>query len=411
MMKKLICLLALLLLLAAGACAEEMKIVHVTDMHYLSPALTDYSEAFMQVIENADGKVTHYTPQLMQAFVDEMLALQPDAVILSGDLTFNGAAQSHKDLAALLLELRKAGVQVLALPGNHDANSVGYHFIDGEVYMAESLEDADFDNMYLSLGYANAAVRDTASMSYVAELSDQVWCLMVDVNANGTAGTVLEETFAFIEKQLIRAQRQGAAVIAVSHQLVLVHNPLFTFGYMINNGDRLQKLYDQYGVQVNLCGHLHMQHVAQAGELTEIAASSLSVAPNQYGILHVQDGKLTEYAMHSVDVAGWAEKTRQTDANLLHFADYSADFFDRTTERQLEDVFAGSGLEADIQAQMTEFAVRLNREYFSGTRETTADDPAWKLWQEHAGGTFFAYYMNSILREEAQQMTKVIFPQ
>lgn len=409
-MKRLIWLLGCLLMMAAGVCAaEELTIVHVTDMHYLSPALTDYSDAFMQVIEDADGKVTHYTPQLMQAFVDEMLFLGPDAVILSGDLTFNGATQSHKDLAALLQPLKEAGIQVLSLPGNHDANSTGYQFVGDEVYLVESLEDADFDNVYLSLGYAGAAARDTASMSYLTEISDKVWCLLVDTNANGTAGTVLEETFAWIESQLIRAQRQGATVIAVSHQPVLIHNPLFTFGYVINNAERLQQLYAQYGVHVNLCGHLHMQHVARAGDLTEIAASALAVAPNQYGILRLQDGQLSEYVMQATDVAAWAEKTNQTDENLKNFAAYSQDFFDQTTVHQLEQMFQGSAIDAESQAQMTEFAVRLNREYFSGTRATTADDPAWQLWQEHAGGTFFAYYMNSILQEEAQQMTAVSF--
>ncbi len=55
---------------------EELTIVHATDMHYLSPALTDNGETFMTLIEDGDGKVTHYTPQLTAVFVEEMLALQ-----------------------------------------------------------------------------------------------------------------------------------------------------------------------------------------------------------------------------------------------------------------------------------------------------------------------------------------------
>lgn len=410
MMTKRIWLLCCLLLLLTGVCvAEELTIVHVTDMHYLSPELTDYGENFMQVIENADGKVTHYTPQLMQTFVMEMLEMQPDAVILSGDLTFNGALQSHKDLAALLETLRQAGIKVLALPGNHDANATGYLFAGDEVYVAESLEDADFDNVYLSLGYAEATARDTVSMSYVAELSEKVWCLLLDVNANGTAGTVLEETFSWVETQLIRAQQQGATVIAVSHQPVLIHNPMFTFSYVINNAERLQQLYTQYGVQVNLCGHLHMQHVARADGMTEIAASSLAVSPNQYGVLHVRDGRLDTYVMQPLNVEKWAVESGQTDENLLHFAQYAADFFDQTTVGQLGQMLAESDLSAAEQAQMIDFAARLNREYFSGARVTTAEDPAWQMWQEHAGSTFFTYYMNSILQEEAQRMDVVSF--
>lgn len=408
-MKKLFSALLLCLFLCAGAAAEDLTIVHVTDVHYLSPALTDYGEGFMQVVESADGKVTHYTPQLMHAFVDEMLALQPNAVILSGDLTFNGAMQSHKDLSALLQPLADSGVRVLALPGNHDTNSVGYMFSGPQIIAVESMEDNDFDNVYLQLGYAQAISRDTASMSYVAQISPSVWCLLVDVNANGTSGTVLDDTFLWIEKQLSRAQAAGVTVIAVSHQPALTHNPLFTFGYQINNSQRLLELYARYNVQLSLCGHLHMQHVAKSGALTEVAASSLAVSPNQYGILRIADGKLLSYDMQPVNVSSWAQSTAQTNENLLDFAAYSAAFFDGTTRSQLSDMFAATDIPAADQQRMTDFAVQLNRAYFAGTRTDDMDLAAWNMWQERMPSSFFTYYMRSILMEDAQIMTHITF--
>ena len=61
---------------------EEITIVHATDPHYLSPKLTDYGDHFMSIVKNADGKVTHLTPYLTEAFVRDMLQLRPDAVII-----------------------------------------------------------------------------------------------------------------------------------------------------------------------------------------------------------------------------------------------------------------------------------------------------------------------------------------
>lgn len=411
MKKLLFALLCMLLcLLHCSALAEdELTIVHVTDTHYLSPALTDYGETFMELIEDGDGKVTHYTPQLMAAFVDEMLALQPDAIILSGDLTFNGASQSHTDLVALLTPLADAGIQLLALPGNHDTNSTGYRFEGQDVYYAQSMADEEFDDAYAQLGYAEAISRDAVSMSYVAPISPDVWALLVDVNANGTAGTVKEETFSWIEEQLIKAKEAGATVITVSHQPVLIHNSLFTFSYVINNNTRLLALYEKYQVPLNLCGHLHMQHIAQSGGLVEIAASSLAVSPNQYGVLRLQGNRLMDYRMQPVDVASWAVRTEQTDPNLLSFVGYSSDFFDQTTRGQAASMFADSQLSQEEQDQMVDFAVRLNAEYFSGKRTITEDDPAWAMWQEHMPGAFFTYYMRSILTEQPQDMTRCSF--
>lgn len=411
MRKLLFAMLCLLLFLTSlSALAEdELTIVHVTDMHYLSPALTDYGERFMTLIENADGKLTHYTLQLMAAFVEEMLALQPDAVILSGDLTFNGASQSHLDLVSLLTPLTNAGIQVLALPGNHDVNSTGYQFVGPDIYYAPSMADEEFDDVYASLGYADALSRDAASMSYVARISPGVWALLVDVNANGTAGTVNKETLIWIEAQLNQAQQAGATIIAVSHQPVLIHNSLFTFSYVMNNHSQLLELYEKYLVPLNLCEHLHMQHIASSGELVEIAASSLAVSPNQYGVLQLEDNRLDEYHTQQLDVTAWAAHTGETDPALLDFAAYSADFFDRTTYSQAASMFTVSTLSLAEQEPLIDFAVRLNAEYFSGLRTITADDQLWALWQQHMPASFFTRYMSSILEAPPLDMTRYSF--
>ena len=47
-------LLAALLPLGA-ACAEGCTIVHLSDLHYLSPTLTDGGEAFMTLLREGDG--------------------------------------------------------------------------------------------------------------------------------------------------------------------------------------------------------------------------------------------------------------------------------------------------------------------------------------------------------------------
>ena len=410
-MKKLLALLICLLvcITAAAALSEDVTIVHMTDPHYLSPALTDYGLSFMALIEGADGKVTHYTPQIVQAFVAEMLAMKPDAIVLTGDLTLNGARRSHEELAALLTPLAEAGIRVLALPGNHDTGTTGYQFSGENVILVDGLADEDFAAVYASLGYEDALSRDLSSMSYVAELTPRLWVMLVDTNANDTIGMVNEGTLVWIEGQLARAKREGITVIAASHQPALIHNSLFTFSYVINNSTKLLALYEQYGVPLNLCGHLHMQHVAASGGLTEVAASALAVSPNQYGVIKVQEGKLTSYAMQALDVAAWAAQTGQTDANLLDFAAYSADFFDQTTQGQLAAMLAESGLSAQEQQMMIDFAVQLNAEYFAGRRTLTADHPAWDLWQQHGGGSFFAYYMGSILAEEPQSMCEIAF--
>ena len=113
---------------------EPAKIITATDMHYLSPNLTDHGKIFWETINNSDGKVIQYIDELMSAFSDEVISTSPDILILSGDLTFNGEKESHKDLAKKLAVIQDSGVQVLVIPGNHDINSSASVSLIGNEY-------------------------------------------------------------------------------------------------------------------------------------------------------------------------------------------------------------------------------------------------------------------------------------
>ena len=105
-MKKLILVLLLLsFTLSMVSCVEgtlkkeEITVYHATDMHYLSQQLTENSPAFVEMIQNGDGKMVHCIDYIMDAFVADTVKNKPDYVLVSGDLTFNGEKLSHIDLA------------------------------------------------------------------------------------------------------------------------------------------------------------------------------------------------------------------------------------------------------------------------------------------------------------------------
>ena len=97
-------------LLLASGCAEStlpsaaqpMTLVIATDLHYLAPELHDHGERFQRLIEESDGKLTAESESIVDQFIQEMLMKKPQAVILSGDLTFNGEKLSHQKLAQKL---------------------------------------------------------------------------------------------------------------------------------------------------------------------------------------------------------------------------------------------------------------------------------------------------------------------
>lgn len=267
----------------------DMKICVASDIHYISPELTDNGRYFIQLIENSDGKAMQYCEEITDTFVAEIIEQKPDVLVISGDLTFNGAKASHQAFSAKIRKIQEAGTKVLVIPGNHDINCNMAASFKGDSYeLVESINSDEFASIYSDFGYAGALSRDNSSLSYTYEAVPGLIMLMVDVNTEDSQGVLKDSTYQWISKQLEEASKSGKHVIAVSHQNLLAHNSLFVDGFIMGDSGRLCTLYEKYGVMCNLSGHMHIQHIAESnGGVKDIATSSLIVSPCQYGVIDI----------------------------------------------------------------------------------------------------------------------------
>ncbi|MBQ8081159.1 MAG: metallophosphoesterase [Clostridia bacterium] len=411
-MKKWMLLLALLLCLTAAAGAEDSQpytLVVATDMHYLSPSLTDMGERFLNSVYTSDGKVIHYSSQICEAFVRDMLLLKPDAVIVSGDITLNGAPVSHREFAAMMARLQDAGIQVLVIPGNHDVGGQAYRFDADGPHAMPNASISEFYQIYQGLGYADALSRDPNSLSYVAKLSDELWALMLDVNANRAQNLIKPITYTWIEEQLKLAQAQGVRVIGVSHQNLMAHNPFFVDGNVIRQSQKLLRLYRQYGVTLHLSGHIHTQHIMTEEAVTEIVTASMALNPGYYGVIRLAGGKPLSYDAIPVDVSAWAKEIGETNEDLLHFSEYTEAFFYEVVRRKVAAAVKGLPIDEAEKARMTEFWVLTSIRDFSGTRSPDDDETALALWDQYLPDTISTIYLHGVLDAPAQNMTHYLF--
>lgn len=281
MKKCLFLCLSLLLVPVLALCEPRAVLFTATDLHYIAPTLTDNGALFTDLIEQGDGKVMAYSDALIEAFVAQVIAEKPDALILSGDLTFNGARESHEALSLRLARVRDAGIPVFVLPGNHDLNSSSAARFEGDGYTrVDGVTAGEFAALYHAFGFDGALSRDADSLSYVAALSDDLRLLMLDVNTSAAPNAVLKGTLSWARRQLMQAQADGCRVVAVSHQNLIDHSGLLSSGFTIRNADALRRLYAVSPVLCNLSGHIHLQHMGQTDSgLWDIATSSLAVSP------------------------------------------------------------------------------------------------------------------------------------
>ncbi|MGH9225530.1 MAG: metallophosphoesterase family protein [Acidimicrobiales bacterium] len=73
----------------------------------------------------------YFDGELLATAVNETLAVEPDLVVIGGDLTAEGYAHEFRMAQEHLQPLFDHGLNVLVVPGNHDSKNVGYlHFRD-----------------------------------------------------------------------------------------------------------------------------------------------------------------------------------------------------------------------------------------------------------------------------------------
>ena len=391
----LIVLLALLLLsLPCRASAEAVRplqIAVMTDPHYISPALTDRGDAFMRVISRADGKVMRYSEELLSAFIDDLLQNPPDVLIIPGDLTFNGALQSHEALAERLVPLQDAGIRIFVIPGNHDLNySQAARFEGGAIMRVQSPDAAAFESIWHGFGLDAALSRDSHSLSYMAELSPGLRLLMLDVNTTAAPGGLLKETLGWAKQALLQARRDGARVISCSHQTLFQHNSLFEKGFRMENAEPLLALLESSSVLLHLSGHMHIQHIAASGKgLQEIVTSSLAVSPCQYGWLEVSGEKL-HYATRKTPVSRWAREQGLSSPDLTDFSRYALSFFASSMIRQASPLLGTDSASREALLWLT----NINIGYFSGRLAAAQPNPA-AMRILHEKAPFWAVYAKS----------------
>ncbi len=399
-------LVLFLSLLCSPALAEGVPRVAVaTDLHFISPRLTDNGPAFMRVVTQADGKVMLYSESLLSAFIRQMLQDPPDALILAGDLTFNGASESHRDLAERLGALRDAGIPVFVIPGNHDLNYPHAARFHGSAFdRVPSPDSTAFAEIWQDFGLKQALARDPASLSYTAELAPGWRLLMLDVNTDDAPGRIKAETCQWAKEQIRTASEENCRIISCSHQTLLRHNPLFEQGFRMENAEALLSALDGASC-LHLSGHMHIQHIAQAPSgLTEITGSALCVAPCQYGVLFLLPDTVS-YRTEKVQVPAWASAEGLSDPNLLNFTGYALSFFASSTLRQA----APKLRDAPGAQQALLWMANTNIGYFSGRLAAAKKDEAsMSLLQKKM--PFWYVYFKSIEPDLGHDYNEKVIP-
>ena len=267
----------------------NLRIAVMSDLHYLSPDMIADTEDFEHAF-NSDRKLLKESSSVLHEMLERVRADKPDILLVSGDLTKDGAQECHAALAKQLQQLQQdvPGLKIYVINGNHDIrnyNAKNFNTADGKAVPATRTEPEDFKRIY-DFVYSDPTVLATftpaegnkaGGLSYVARPVEGLTVIAMDTcryssdnTSNGddeheTSGAISADLEKWVIEQTAAAKARGDLVIGLEHHGLVPHfdvQPTILPMYLVNGYERIAQEYADAGMSVVFTGHMHAVDIA-----------------------------------------------------------------------------------------------------------------------------------------------------
>ena len=286
---------------------QPLKIAVISDIHYLSPRLAKDGAA-LQSFETATGRNVKDLHQVLSQVISELEAYSPDIVLIAGDITNHGERESHLDFVAKLKPITENDTRIFVVPGNHDVNVPNAKaYIGDKPTPTLSISALEFEQIYAPFGYNQALRRDTASLSYLAEVNDSIWLLGIDSNkysqhttSSISSGRILPATMNWVLEILEEAKSKNILVMGMMHHGLVEHMPYQSMlmpDYLIDNWKSTAEILADNGLKIIFTGHFHSNDITlltspKGKKIYDIETGSLAGYPFPYRLMTLENNKL-----------------------------------------------------------------------------------------------------------------------
>ena len=348
----------------------------ISDTHLIADSLHDHGQAFSQMQKTSQGKDLYYQEIALSAFARMAEKKKPVAIIVTGDVTFNGERVSAERFAEIFKPLTET--KLLVLPGNHDIyDGWAREFRGKKQYYAGQISPRMWRNIFKN-SYKNALSVDSNSLAYSVQLNPDYLLILSDSNDYGkeeattapaTAGFLGKEQLKWIKNQLQYASQNNLRTIFCMHHNLYAHNPAVNKGYVVDDYRELRRLLAQYNVKLVFSGHIHAQNIMPPQDscpATEIVTSSFCSNDQGYGVVKVSPKEIS-YTCHHFNMKDYLNDNEKQDWTLTHFHDYleniqlgtiSAELMQNELYRNHDDI--------DSVRKMGRLFGKMNYHFFTG---------------------------------------------
>ncbi len=221
----------------------------------------------MIIVQLSDLHVgSQFQPEVFETIVKEVNELNPDVIVITGDLTNEGLMKEYEKCKSLLKQFKTK--KIISISGNHDYRNTGY-LLFKKFFPFETINELDNDVVLVTVGTARPD-RNNGEVGYRQNL----W---------------LERT--------MKKYKDKIKIVAMHHHLIPIPDTGSDQLTVVDAGDVLRTVLDTQ-VDVVLCGHKHRPWAWNFGKLTVVNAGTASserlrgLFENTYNILTISNKKV-----------------------------------------------------------------------------------------------------------------------
>ncbi len=221
----------------------------------------------MIIVQLSDLHVgSQFLPEVFETVVKEVNQINPDVIVITGDLTNEGLMKEYEECKSLLTKFNTK--KIISISGNHDYRNTGY-LLFKKFFPFQTINELDDDIVLVTVGTARPD-RNEGEVGYRQNL----W---------------LERT--------MKKYKDKVKIVAMHHHLIPIPDTGSDQLTVVDAGDILRTILDTH-VDVVLCGHKHRPWAWNFGKLTVVNAGAATservrgLFENTYNILTISNKKV-----------------------------------------------------------------------------------------------------------------------
>jgi 3',5'-cyclic AMP phosphodiesterase CpdA len=218
----------------------------------------------MIIVQLSDLHVgSQFLQEKFDTLVDEINELNPDVIVITGDLTNEGLMKEYEKCKSLLTQFKTK--KIISISGNHDYRNTGY-LLFKKFFPFKAINELDDDIVLVTVGTARPD-RNNGEVGYRQNL----W---------------LERT--------MKKYKDKIKIVAMHHHLIAIPDTGSDQRTVVDAGDVLRTILDS-NVDVVLCGHKHRPWAWNFKTLTVVNAGTATSErvrgffENTYNILTISN--------------------------------------------------------------------------------------------------------------------------